>query len=202
MRGARQAASGAIDHLVPIDQRGAVVGGILGAVGQIGDHQVVILDRHAGEIVGVGDEGGLERSIHIAGVARKLGGVHPAAEQVQHPPALMQHWRSYGTDPLPSPAEAIQQPLSAFPSWYLRITCDRCGKDRIVSETHAPWRGRTLFDILHRMRHDGCGGLAGKAELAGRRTPGRRHRLGRADPHRHAAGTLQGLHPDRDNPER
>ena len=75
------------------------------------------------------------------------------------------HWRSDGTDPLPSPAEALAQPLAAFPSWFLRITCDRCGKDRMVAETHAPWRDRSLFDILHQMRHDGCGGLAGRAEL-------------------------------------
>ena len=75
------------------------------------------------------------------------------------------HWRSYGNDPLPTGAEALQQPLSAFPSWFLCITCDRCGKDRMVNEAHAPWRDRSLFDILHRMRHDGCGGLAGKAEL-------------------------------------
>ena len=74
-------------------------------------------------------------------------------------------WWTYGNDPLPSGAEAIQQPLSAFPSWFLRTTCDRCGKDRVVNEAHAPWRDRSLFDILHRMRHDGCGGLAGKAEL-------------------------------------
>jgi hypothetical protein len=35
----------------------------------------------------------------------------------------------------------------------------------MVSETHAPWRDRTLRSILIRMRHDGCGGIAGKAEL-------------------------------------
>jgi len=27
------------------------------------------------------------------------------------------------------PREALDEPFSAFPSWYLRITCDRCGKD-------------------------------------------------------------------------
>jgi hypothetical protein len=77
----------------------------------------------------------------------------------------VRHWRTYGNYPLPTGAEALQQPLSAFPSWFLRITCDRCGKDRMVNEAHAPWRDRSLFDILHRMRHDGCGGFAGKAEL-------------------------------------
>jgi len=30
---------------------------------------------------------------------------------------------------------------------------------------HAPWRDRTLRDILARARHDGCGGLPGKAVL-------------------------------------
>jgi len=56
--------------------------------------------------------------------------------------------------------------LTAFPSWFLRIECDRCGKVQMVNEAHAArWRHRTLRDILARMRHDGCGGLAGKAEL-------------------------------------
>ena len=66
---------------------------------------------------------------------------------------------------MPSPAEALAQPLAAFPSWFLRITCDRCGKDRMVNEAHAPWRDKTLREILARMRHDGCGGLPGRAEL-------------------------------------
>ena len=35
----------------------------------------------------------------------------------------------------------------------------------MVNEAHAKWRDRTLRDILARMRHDGCGGLAAKAEL-------------------------------------
>ena len=76
------------------------------------------------------------------------------------------HWRSYGNEPLPTAAEALQQPLAAFPSWFLRITCDRCGKDRMINEAHAGrWRDRALFDILKQMRHDGCSGLPGRAEL-------------------------------------
>jgi hypothetical protein len=75
------------------------------------------------------------------------------------------HWRSHGTDPLPTPAEALGEPFSAFPSWFLRIECDRCGKVQFVNESHAKFRDRTLRDILARMRHDGCGGLASKAEL-------------------------------------
>ncbi len=58
------------------------------------------------------------------------------------PPA--RHWRSYGNDVLPTPAEALDERFAAFPSWFLRITCDRCGKDRMVAETHAPWRDRRL----------------------------------------------------------
>jgi hypothetical protein len=66
---------------------------------------------------------------------------------------------------LPTGQETLAEPFRAFPSWFLRITCDRCGKDRMVNETHARWRDRTLRAILARMRHDGCGGLAAKAEL-------------------------------------
>ena len=43
------------------------------------------------------------------------------------------HWRSYGNDPLPTGEEALAEPFSAFPSWFMRITCDRCGKDRMLS---------------------------------------------------------------------
>jgi hypothetical protein len=41
---------------------------------------------------------------------------------------------------LPSPAEALDLPLAAFPSWFLKITCDRRGKDRVLNEVHAPDR--------------------------------------------------------------
>ena len=60
---------------------------------------------------------------------------------------------------------ALDEPFSAFPSWFLRITCDRCGKDRMVNEVHMPQRDLPLRDILDRMRHDGCGGRAGRVEL-------------------------------------
>jgi hypothetical protein len=36
---------------------------------------------------------------------------------------------------------------------------------QMVNEAHAWWRGRRSRDIIARMRHDGCGGRAGKAEL-------------------------------------
>ncbi len=75
------------------------------------------------------------------------------------------HWRSYGTDPLPTGAEAMDEPFSAFPSWLMRITCDRCGKDRMIVETHFDKRDMPIREIIRRMRHDGCGGRAGKVEL-------------------------------------
>ena len=75
-------------------------------------------------------------------------------------PIPARHWRSDGTEPLPSGPEAMGEPFAAFPSWFLRITCDRRGKVQMVSE--APCRSATF---ISRMRHDGCGGLAGKAEL-------------------------------------
>jgi hypothetical protein len=79
--------------------------------------------------------------------------------------APARHWRSYGTEPLPTAAEALGEPFAAFPSWFLRIECGRCDEVQTVNEAHAPWRDRTLRDILTRMRHDGCGGLAARAEL-------------------------------------
>ena len=36
--------------------------------------------------------------------------------------------RHYGTEPLPSGAEAMGETFAAFPFWFLRITCGRCGK--------------------------------------------------------------------------
>jgi hypothetical protein len=56
---------------------------------------------------------------------------------------------------------------SLHPSWFLRITCDRCGKVTMLNEAHTPGGRRNLpiRALLARMRHEGCGGLAGKAEL-------------------------------------
>ena len=49
----------------------------------------------------------------------------------RNPP--VRHWRSYGKDQLPTPAEALLEPFSAFPSWFMRIECDRCGKVQMVN---------------------------------------------------------------------
>jgi hypothetical protein len=56
----------------------------------------------------------------------------------------------------------MDEPFSAFPSWFMRITCGRCGKDRVLSETHANAM-RHARDIVFRMRHDGCGGGQGRS---------------------------------------
>ena len=74
----------------------------------------------------------------------------------QTPP--QRHWRSYGTDPLPMAAEAMNEPFRAFPSWFLRIECDRCGKVSILNEAHTTGRRREmpLRALLARMRLDGC----------------------------------------------
>ena len=67
--------------------------------------------------------------------------------------------------PVAAGAEALDEPLRAFPSWFLRIVCDRCGKERMISETHMAQGEMLIRDILDRARHDGCGGRAGKVEL-------------------------------------
>jgi hypothetical protein len=55
----------------------------------------------------------------------------------------------------------MDEPFTAFPSWLLRVRCDRCGKDRMFAETHFAQRDMQL----KRMRHDGCGGRSGRVEL-------------------------------------
>jgi hypothetical protein len=49
------------------------------------------------------------------------------------------HWRSYGTDPLPTGSEALGEPFAAFPSWFLRVECGRCGKVQIFNQVHGRW---------------------------------------------------------------
>ena len=41
-------------------------------------------------------------------------------------------------DPLPTGEELLGAPFRAFPSWFVRIVCERCGKERIIAETHMP----------------------------------------------------------------
>jgi hypothetical protein len=75
------------------------------------------------------------------------------------------HWRSYGIEPLPTGREALEEPFRAFPSWFMRITCDRCERDRMLNEAHMKRSDVPIRDIIARMRHDGCGGRAGRVEL-------------------------------------
>ena len=80
-------------------------------------------------------------------------------------PVPARHWRSYGDAPLPSGRQALDEPFAAFPSWFMRITCDRCGKDRMPSEIDTPQRDMLIREIIKLMRHAGCGGRASKVEL-------------------------------------
>jgi ribosomal protein S27E len=77
----------------------------------------------------------------------------------------VRHWRTYGDYPLPSGIEARDEPFAAFPSRFLRIECNRCGKVQMINEGHFARPNMPIRAILAKMRHDGCGGLAGKAEL-------------------------------------
>ena len=86
----------------------------------------------------------------------------------------------YGTEPLPSRAEALALPLKAFPGWFLSIRCERCGEMRMVNETQTPWQDMRLVYVLRRPRHAGCGGEAASVELHSRVERGQsRHRLRR-----------------------
>ena len=91
-----------------------------------------------------------------------------------------QVWRPYGTEPLPSRAEALALPLKAFPGWFLSIRCGRCGETRMVNETQTPWQDVRLVYVLRRLRHADCGGEAASVELHSHVEGGhRRHRLRR-----------------------
>jgi hypothetical protein len=72
-------------------------------------------------------------------------------------PLPQRHWRSYGDDPLPSGREALDE-SRLLRSRALRITCDRCGKDRMLNEVHTPQRDMPSREIIKRMHHNGCGG--------------------------------------------
>ena len=80
-------------------------------------------------------------------------------------PIPVRHWRTYGDYPLPTGAEALDEPFAAFPGWFMCITCDRCGKVQMVNQVHYARPTMLIREILAKMRHERCGGLAGKAEL-------------------------------------
>ena len=60
---------------------------------------------------------------------------------------------------------AFDEPFNAFPSWFLRIECDRCGKVQMINQVHYARPTMLIREILAKMRHERCGGLVGKAEL-------------------------------------
>ena len=62
-------------------------------------------------------------------------------------------------------AQLPDEPLRAFPSWFSRLECDRCGKERLLNETHiSEAQRRTRLGVfLARARHEGCGGQVVRA---------------------------------------
>jgi hypothetical protein len=71
-----------------------------------------------------------------SGSARFLSRPHDAASRLlaTATPVPKRHLRSYGNNSLPTGEQALDEPQRAFPSWFLRIVCDRCGKERMVNE--------------------------------------------------------------------
>jgi hypothetical protein len=77
-------------------------------------------------------------------------------------------WRCYGDHPLPDRAAALASPLRAFPSWYLRMECAACGREKYLAETHLTIAGhgdRRVGDLIRRLKHEGCGGKPKLVEL-------------------------------------
>jgi hypothetical protein len=61
----------------------------------------------------------------------------------------------------------LNEPLCAFPSWFLRIECDRCHKVQVqwINQAHMPRSELPLRTMLARMRREHCGGRPATAEL-------------------------------------
>ena len=75
------------------------------------------------------------------------------------------HWRSYGNDPLPTGREAWTNPSPRFRRGSCASPANGVTGSGLFNEAHSSQRAMLIRDILGRMRHDGCGGRAGKAEL-------------------------------------
>ena len=108
----------------------------------------------------------------------------PRAGQMSRAPPK-RHWRSYGNEPLPSGAEALDEPFAAFPSWFLCIECDRCGKVRMIYETHIPVPAMPLLrdiideDAPRRLRRQGREGGADHRHRGRQQPPGAPDRAAR-----------------------
>jgi hypothetical protein len=114
--------------------------------------------------LGVDDDAVLRRAkeLGLQGRPRSIGDPWPNEWR----PIPPRQWCSYGDDPLPTPEEALGEPLSAFPSWFLRMECATCGRQRYANEVHLPhWRDATLREIVARIHHEGCGGRPKLVEL-------------------------------------
>ena len=83
-----------------------------------------------------------------------------AEAAAMNPPA--RHWAILWQRAVADSPEAVDDPFAEFPSWFLRIECDRCGKVVMHNEVHMTDRQRAIVlrVLLSRMRHDGCGGRA------------------------------------------
>ena len=84
-------------------------------------------------------------------------------------PIPTRHWRTYGDYPLPTGAEALDEPFNAFPSWFLRITCDRCGKVQMVNQVHYARPTMLIREILakgvsSKWGYDDTGGTVGRVD--------------------------------------
>ena len=91
----------------------------------------------------------------------------PEQPNANSPAAMQDMPPSDPPDTTPAMREALAAPFAAFPSWFLRIECDRCHKVRMLNEAHATpgQRDMLLRVFLSRARHEGCGDRAGRAEL-------------------------------------
>src|SRR5215469_17074178 len=87
---------------------------------------IVTQDEHNAAAMGRCDVPGDEAADCRGGGQGEAEGPSSASGPTPETAARMppeRHWRSYGT---PTPQEALQQPLAAFPSWFLKVTCERC----------------------------------------------------------------------------
>jgi ribosomal protein S27E len=69
--------------------------------------------------------------------ARRYKEAKTAALRANSPgSAPTRHSRSCGNDPLPTGAETLGEPFAASPSWFMSVTCKRCGQERMFNEAH------------------------------------------------------------------
>ena len=72
--------------------------------------------------------------------------------------------------------------FAAFPSWFIRMECDRCGREHYTTvHMAAIWQGAPVAEVIARMHHEDCGGRPKLVELvtdvAGGSQPTRQIRL-------------------------